>query len=94
MRELNGPARYGRYYWCIKSPLSESGEIYVHADRIETTGNGALICWGGGGDRDENPEHRHPVMVIAPGKWSVVYAASLMDGSAIAVEHWEGEVVR
>jgi hypothetical protein len=35
----------------------------------------------------------HPVLVVPAGSWSGVYAASVLDGSAVAVEHWEGEVV-
>jgi hypothetical protein len=33
-------------------------------------------------------------LAIAPGHWTAVFAASCMDGSAVAVHHWKGEVVR
>lgn len=33
-------------------------------------------------------------MAIAAGKWLVVYAASMMDGTPVAVEYWDGEIKR
>jgi hypothetical protein len=77
-----GPARYGQYYWCIKTPLSEDGDVYVHADAVEVAPSGALVM------RSE----RYATLVIAQGQWTAVYAASVMDGHAVAVEHWKGEV--
>ena len=81
-----GPEKYGQYYWCVKvtKGISESGEIYVHADNISTSDNGAIVFGGNTG----------PNLIIPSGKWLAVYAASVLDGSAVAVEHWKGEVVR
>ena len=31
---------------------------------------------------------------LAAGKWTAYYAASCLDGSAVAVQHWAGEVER
>jgi hypothetical protein len=31
-------------------------------------------------------------LTLAPGPWTAAFAASLIDGNAIAVEHWEDEV--
>ena len=76
-----GPARYGDKYWCIKTSISPDGEVYVMADAIEVHG-GALMCVG---------HERQIVLTVAPGEWS---AASVMDGSAVAVDRWEGEVIR
>jgi hypothetical protein len=93
---MSDPGRYGGYYWCIKSKLSKSGEIYVNADRMEIAANGALICWGGG-----RPEVTSPpptdlkiMLAIPAGKWDAFFAASCLDGHAVAVQSWEGEVVR
>ena len=34
------------------------------------------------------------VLALAAGKWTAFYAASCLDGSAVAVQHWAGEVER
>ncbi len=74
-----------------------TGQIYVHADRVEITSAGVLVLM-----RDtrynatravrEPHEHPHPNLVFAVGSWSYVFAASVIDGAAVAVEHWKGEV--
>ena len=87
---------YGKFYWCIKSSPSGDGEIYVKADRLEVTGAGTLIAWGGYRATEETliPAEQQPVLLLAAGHWTVAYAASIHDGSAVAVEHREGEVIR
>ena len=77
----------GDYYWCIKTELSDNGEIYAYADEIEVK-EGALIllsCY-------DETHKRHPNLVIPAGQWSCIFAASHLDGGAVAVEHWKGEV--
>jgi hypothetical protein len=93
---LQGTSRYGGKYWCIKSPASEDGEIYVMADRLEVTEAGALIAWGGNRAKSDapGPDMQIPVLVLAAGHWTVAYAASILDGSAVAVEVWKGEIDR
>ena len=81
-----GPARYGRYYWCIKSNQSENGEIYAYADAVKVE-DGHLLLY-----RDKDGE-LEPTLAFAPGSWAVFYAASVMDGSAVSVEQWAGEVL-
>jgi hypothetical protein len=87
---------YGRYFWCIKSDLSSDGEIYVRADRLEVTSDGALIAWGGRryDEGDANPNDAHSVLIIAFGRWKAAYAADWFDGEPVAIEHWKGEVER
>jgi hypothetical protein len=34
---------YGQYYWCVKSKLSPSGDIYLYADEVEFTAAGGVI---------------------------------------------------
>jgi hypothetical protein len=80
--------RRGDYYWCIKTSLSEDGELYVYADEIKINETGDLIAVGHRTDKTAEPN-----LGIAAGQWSGFYAASVLDGSAIAVEHWKGEVV-
>jgi hypothetical protein len=91
----SGTQRYGQYYWCIKSRLSPDGETYVMADRIEVTTAGVLIAWGGcRPEKGETPQEQQVMLSLAPQQWSACFAASLIDGAAVAVEHWKDEVVR
>jgi hypothetical protein len=85
-----GTTRCGNYYWCVKvpKPVCPAGEIYACADKVEVTGSGDLILW------QDGKKGLSVNLAFAKGQWHVIYAASLMDGSAVAVEHWEGEVVR
>jgi hypothetical protein len=94
---LEGEPKYGRYYWCIKVPksLSTNGEIYIHADKPVIHPNGELELVGAFREYVDSPPQREaPNLILAPGQWLCIYAASVIDGSAIAVSHWEGEVVR
>lgn len=82
---MQGPNNYGDYYWCVKSNLSDNGEIYLHATRIEITQNGDILFFG----KDDII-----MLSIAKNNWSAFFAASLLDGAAVAVEHWPGEIIR
>lgn len=93
METIRDVGHYGRLYWCIKTGLSRDGEIHVMADRLEVTGNGALIAWG----RERAPEAGMPQdpmvnLVCAPGHWSAAYASSPVDGGGVAIQNWAGEV--
>ena len=81
------PDHYGRYYWCVKTDLSDSGEIYLHADQAEISPNGELTLCVPKGDGS------HVNMAFAVGHWKAVHAASVFDGAPVAVQHWSGEVV-
>lgn len=86
-------AQYGEYYWCIKvsEDMSEDGEIYVYADTCRVMPNGELVCLG---HRNKKFEGEYIINIaVAPGKWNAVYAADILDGAAIAVVHWEGEII-
>jgi hypothetical protein len=89
MCQMAEPEKYGKSYWCLKTPLSPKGEIYVHADEVEFTPSGGVIfcCHREGRRAFQN-------LAVAAGQWQACFAASVMDGATIAVEHWEGEVVR
>jgi hypothetical protein len=82
----------------VKTKLSKSGDIYVNADRVEFTPSGGVIFWSDPAARSEEHDDFSqatiPNLTIAAGQWMAVYAASCLDGSAIAVDHWEGEVIR
>lgn len=75
------PHDYGEKYWCVKTPLALNDDIYVHANDAFVLDNGALVLIG----RDDVP-----VLTIAAGEWRACYAASVLDGAAVAVVHWKG----
>ena len=88
---MSGPSSHGEYYWCIKSAVSADGEVYIMADRVEVGPQGELVCIG---HSVQDANTQMPFLIIAPGKWIAVYAASCLDGSAVAVERWKGETMR
>jgi hypothetical protein len=93
--QMTGPERYGQYYWCVKTKLSKSGEIYIHADRMEFTATGGIIFRADPeSDEVDVIQTTTPILAIAAGQWAAVFAASCLDGHAVAVDHWDGEVVR
>src|SRR5215471_4143624 len=90
-----GTDRDGRRYWCIKTDLSSDGEIYLVADRLEVTSDGALIALDGRRNiHGANFVEERSVLVMAAGSWTAAYAASEIDGSAVAVERRQGGVTR
>jgi len=85
---------YGDYYWCIKvtNDVAADGEIYIMADTCRVSPTGALLCLG---NKNRKMEEELIVnLAIAPGKWNAFYAASIINGSPVAVVHWEGEVLQ
>jgi hypothetical protein len=101
---MTEPSNYGKYYWCIKVPesISGDGEIYLHADKVEFR-DGALIFSGKFYQSmgDGNPDYEKPrdmeektLLILNKEQWLICYAASVVDGSAVAVVHWKGEVER
>ncbi len=85
-----GPSDYGRYYWCVKSELSKDGDIFVMADEARVTPSGGVLFVS----KSDGEDAEKIRLAIAAGQWSAVYAASCLDGSAVAVEHWKGECER
>jgi hypothetical protein len=62
--------------WCVKGKLND-GEIYLRADAVEISPHGELAFYRENGSRSL-------VLAVAPGMWSVCFAA-LPDGRAAAV---------
>src|SRR5262252_5493200 len=85
-REKTGyPSDYGRYYWCVKTDLSENGEILVYADEVRYTPNGGVLFLGSYLGKHEEVEGARITLGLAAGQWSTVYAASCLNGGAVAV---------
>jgi hypothetical protein len=74
---------YGDHYWCI---TCDGDQVFVYADRMEVTVCGALVAWGGYRNEGEHVEHEQQLWAAAPGQWKTFFAASLIDGRAVAVE--------
>lgn len=73
--------QYGNWYHRIQTTKGE--DVYVHADEVEFK-DGALILW-----RVKEDGTRTVNIAFAPGQWSYIYAASVLDGHAVAVDHWD-----
>jgi hypothetical protein len=79
--------RYGNLYWGVKVPaeLCSDREIYLYADRVRVEDEALVFL--------RLKDEEEVVMLMIPaGRWLAVFAASLMDGHPVAVEHWRGEV--
>lgn len=76
-------SKHGRYYWCVGLKDEDKTEVLVMADAVDVSPAGALTL-----GNDTNPN-----LIFAPGEWSFCYAASTLDGHAVAVDHWPGQVV-
>ena len=78
---------YGRFYWCVE--MSTGAKVFVHADVVRLD-DGVLSLL-----RDRGAEHATEVnFAAAPGSWRSIYAASQLDGHAVAVEHWDAPKAR
>lgn len=86
-------AGYGRFYWIVD--LVDGGWVSVHADRAEVNG-GAVVFYGtnyprttaGDVNYDEPKHPEYPVIAFGAGQWRTFHAASLIDGSPVAVDRW------
>jgi hypothetical protein len=77
---------FGKFYWCVglKREGKEHEEIYLWAARVGVDSSGGLTFCAPNGDVN---------LALAPGEWNYVYAASTLDGSAAAVEHWPSQII-
>ena len=67
--EKQGTLKYGEYYWYVMTP---DAEIRLMADVVAVQPDGSLVLSG----RVQGKGDLHPNMILAPGQWLVVYAAS------------------
>ncbi|MFD8520931.1 hypothetical protein ACFV2D_13070 [Streptomyces capillispiralis] len=81
------PSNHGRYYWCIQLDDEKGTEVYANADKANFLPDGTLqLVQVKGAEEETN-------LAFASGHWRFVYAASVMDGSAVAVHRWPGQIV-
>ena len=80
----------GAQYWCVGLADAKT-EIYLHADTVSVNAEG-LIFFCKTATINSPPVSRM-ALALAPGEWRYVYAASVLDGHAIDVEHWAGQIL-
>lgn len=83
---------YGNYYWMIEvdESLANHGVITTVGDDVVISANGDLIVMIHSPGKDEE-KTRRPGIIIPKGDWIVCYAASMITGDPVAVDHWETE---
>lgn len=102
---MSEPGNYGQKYFCVKVPqnISVDGEIFLHADYARVDENGTLTFYGQFYPFNEKLELSRPdyenaagdevaLLTLSRGSWSLYYAASVLDGHAVAVDHWREEI--
>lgn len=77
--------KYGNYYWYVE--LTNGDNLHLMADNATVCADGSLVF-----DTVQDEKGLFPNFAIASGQWRLFYAASLIDGSAVSVEHWEKSV--
>lgn len=89
---MSDATEFGKFYWCVTVPeaISKDGQIYLYADRVEITTGGEVLFWRGAG-LGEQQDHLN--LSLARGYWQLVFAASMLDSHAVAVEVRETEPV-
>ena len=75
-----GTEKYGKFFWNIWVTEELGKQIFVMADELRVMDNGTLLCLS---------EKGYATLAIAPGRWFAYYAASVIDGGAVSVEHWD-----
>ena len=72
--------KYGKYYWTLRTPKET---IRLHADEAEVV-DGSVVF------RQKKDDGTSIInFSAATGQWVHFYAASILDGGAIAIEHWD-----
>lgn len=86
---MTGKEQYGDRYWCVG--LADGAEVHAHAhaDEVRVEPSGALLLVRG--RKDEKPEQVN--LAFANGQWRFLYAASTLDGRAVAAVHRPGQIV-
>ena len=77
---------YGQFCWCIKTKLSQDGDIFAHADEARIQPDGTLVLL-----RIRDTLHEINLS-IAAGHWQAVYAVHPRDRSPFAIKQWAGQV--
>jgi hypothetical protein len=79
---------FGKFYWGVKVPkvIASTGHLFLYADRVEVTSGGEVLFWRSPGIGEQQD---HLSFSLARGCWLAVFAASMMDNQAVAIQEWE-----
>lgn len=82
---------YGKRFWVVRTPAET---VMAHADRVMVQ-SGCLLLLGKfqheSRSAEFNAEQEEQIMLsFAHGQWTSVWAASVWDGSPVAVDAWAG----
>ena len=86
---MTDTTQYGEFYWCVFIKVTENSpneRIYLMADEVSIL-QGALVF----SRKNRGNQPSLVTATFAPGRWVAFFAASFVDGSLVAVEHWDGE---
>jgi hypothetical protein len=82
------PHSKGRLYWLIQ--LDDGRAVTIHADEVAVGPDGSLSMISTHrlvGEAYEARPQPLPLLVLPAGKWDMVHAASVSDGSPLGVDH-------
>jgi hypothetical protein len=73
-------------YWAVlvDNTIACEGIIHLHADYVEISESGAVKFM----KKEEDLLEDYCIFSVSQGCWTVFYAASIIDGSACCIEHW------
>lgn len=91
---MNGKKLFSLLYWRVKvtEDISADGEIFLMAHRVDVLPDGSVSFTKDEGNNPENEnDATYQVLIVAPGKWKSVNAATIFDGGPVGlVEYWKG----
>ena len=98
---VRNPVNWGNYYWAVGLP--DGRECFVQANEVKIDDGALLVIGHyhkprGRREHDERPyadwslpcegcDLDRTLMAFAPGAWTACYAASVIDGDPVAVDH-------
>lgn len=75
------PRVRGTFHWCVH--LKTGQNIYVFADECTIGQSGEVVFK----KYEERTGENYPLFIVAGGHWTDVFAASCIDGTAVAVNY-------
>lgn len=78
-------SRYGNYYWIVEVSkiIAADGWISCMGDTVEISNHGDLMIMNHSSEGEV-----YPGLIIPQGQWISCYAASMITGDPIVVDHW------
>jgi hypothetical protein len=78
--------KYGRYFWQVETNTTKTGFTALYADEMSVEGDALVFYQRFKGDVKLD---RDQVLFILPGgSWTRAWAASMIDGQPVCVDHF------